>query len=111
MEEATGPSLADAPDQTARLKAQAPKTLNAQWLARGAQRHNERGAQTQGTPSQSRATTPHRLALFLGLAIPIERVPIVFPGGARKRGIGRDGERVGGAAQHGDVGMVIAKRA
>ena len=50
-------------------------------------------------------------ALFLGLAIPIERMPIVFPGGARKRGIGRDGERVGGAAQHGDVGMMIAKRA
>lgn len=63
------------------------------------------------TPRRNREPGCLARALFLGLAIPIERMPIVFPGGARKRGIGRDGERVGGAAQHGDVGMVVAKRA
>ena len=77
--------------------------------------HGELDAIASG--SQTRTSRRNRepgclaRALFLGLAIPIERMPIVFPGGARKRGIGRDGERVGGAAQHGNVGMVIAKRA
>ena len=51
MEEATGASLADAPVQTARLKARTPKTLNAQWLARGAQRHNELDKQMQSALS------------------------------------------------------------
>ena len=101
-------SFADASTQTTRLKAQTPR-------GRVMGMHGELDAIASG--SQTRTSRRNRepgclaRALFLGLAIPIERMPIVFPGGAGKRGIGRDGERVGGAAQHGDVGMVIAKRA
>lgn len=108
MEWITGASFADASAQTTRLKAQTPE--DAWWACTGELDAIASGGQTR-TFRRNREPGCLARALFLGLAIPIERMPIVFPGGARKRGIGRDGERVGGAAQHGDVGMVIAKRA
>lgn len=108
MEWATGASFTDASVQTTRLKAQKPR-----GRVMGMPRELDAIASGGQTRTSRRNREPGCLAraLFLGLAIPIERMPIVFLGGARKRGIGRDGERVGGAAQHGNVGMVITKRA
>lgn len=108
MEWATGVSFADESVQTTRLKAQKPR-----GRVMGMPRELDAIASGGQTRTSRRNREPGCLAraLFLGLAIPIERMPIVFLGGARKRGIGRDGERVGGAAQHGNVGMVITKRA